>query len=469
VILAWGVACEPAPLVAVPGARAVLSVARAEDLTALHARLGAAGLLGPEPRVDAMMAALAREAPADPLVVSLVDGAVVVALPARSLSRLAAVVGEGAVAGEVVLGGTRRARLGDTAVLVQKHRGRALVGVSLSSPVNVDGAADVRPADLGLATVLEGLRDLPADGAASPPREGVVALRVPPVGLEVESILDGDRLVLGGTMPAGDAVRTALASRAPPFSCALADGAALVLAVPPLGAAPAGIVPEGAAPDAERFTGRAVFALYPARAGPARVGPTHVDDPEATGDPLAGSALIVAGVPKDAAALDALRAEIEAGGARRSATSPGLYGTAAGARPLQAWVTPALFAVAVGHGTPIASLTSHPACMSESGARAGDLLLSVDADRLVTALVPALLALPLGESVEETAGESAGTWRALAFDALEAMAEGEMKGGVAPTPAALLEGVRRVEVHAADGPAGRVRFEVAALLRDRPR
>lgn len=349
VALPVALACSraPLPLVEAPGARAVFTGADAQSALAWATRLGMAAPPG---------ASLFAEGA--PWAASLLSGGELVLVLGIDAGLAAGLVGE------PVLGEVRAVPAEEGKTLLRPDRGRVL----LAPAVPEDRQAE-------LAALLEVMATAKEPTVVTPPPPGVLRARfadellpLGPVDLRLSSAADG-QLVVEARAPAAHAdLVAALTAPAPPWACALDEGALAVMAVPPVQAA--------GVDDA--FAGPMLLALYP-----------RGDEAPKEGDPLPGASLVVAGVPKDAAALDALGrllpgdARVHTEGRRRTLE-------AEGARTLRLVADEGMLAVGFGAAAPVSRIHPQARCPAEPRPlMAGDLA-------AVARAMPGVLPVELG-------------------------------------------------------------------------
>lgn len=350
-----------APLPRAPGAVAVV-VARTADVLAIESVLVKSGLVS-----SSVLAPLGPALVADaPMVASVMPSGVVV---------VATRVSKGAAATM----GTPRVVVGDTVAVT--IMGRVLLA-------RVDGnralvAFDVEPADEASTAAL--LEIMAADKAAlTPPlpSAGSVGVDVEPAASPIGAAhatvkLDGTALVAAVVAPhAPPGVRDALAAPSPSWACALDEGAAAVLAIPPLD-------PQADAAS-ELFSGRMLVAVYPPAAG---------SDEEREGM----ASVVVAGAPNGTKARDDLLTSLREGGAQiaeRSETLPDGRTVKRvdvnARRVLRAVVADDRFALAVGAAAPI-DRVARGECPATDRSKGAAPIVRLDGAKLQRLLLPMLV------------------------------------------------------------------------------
>jgi hypothetical protein len=375
-------ACADPPLLEAPEARAV-AVARTADLVALAEELDRAGLVDAS-LVRAAGPALVAQAP---VIASLVgDGVVILSTWVDRKAGLA-LVGTA----RPVLGKTQAVRLDERQALVRVDRRRVLaaIGVPEGKEATIAALLEVMAA--------EGGRRTPAM-----PDAGIVQVRVGAGVLPIDvgeldarvRVVDHGVHIDAKAPAAPAAVRDALASEAPSWSCGLEEGAAAVVHAPPLA---------GVTDDA--FRGRVLIAAYP----PAQPG--------------ARPTLAMAGAPSDArVGAEMIATMLEAGGREREVKGRRVV-EVLGETPLRVMADTERLVLVLGDERPLEKLDARRACSSSALVRA-------DGTALAGMLLPLLVSGP---------------------DAMRALATGDIAEAL---PFAPLRGIARVEVDAERAAAG---------------
>ncbi len=424
----WCVGCTQAslPLVSVPRA-AVVSGQDAGVLFDLHTALVTSGVLDAEPRVAGWDALLRGK----PFVLSLVPGvagaepSIVVAL---RVPRAAAFL----AGGDVVVGDVRRVQREGESFVVLVRGDRALIAhagfgttqlalAGLLQALSTTSNATVLPTDPTHVHVDGTLDALFSTTDGDDVDEGAV-----PPALNADVWRDGGSWVLSGAMRVDDDVRAAWAETPPTWACTLQQGAALIVSIPrfdiandaPVAASipddtgegsPANAVAPGErnnAPDvatqhtlpADKFAGLMVAAAYPLADG----------DTASADDPLSLASIVVAGVPRDAAAGEALWASArDAAGAQAAvAQDQGRRALVAeGKRRVRIIKDEGVFAFGMGRSAPVDRVRPGATCASPlptlwaSGPKLAQILMPalVNPTSVVRALVGGLVqdAMPL--------------------------------------------------------------------------
>ena len=252
-------------------------------------------------------------------------------------------------------GATSRFDLGDgKSLLARFDRERAIVGLHVPAG-----------ADIATAALIE-LMAHDANAATPPlPGTGDVVIRVPasPVGplelvLRAPSAWEIATTIVASAPPA--ALKTALAAPLPPWACALDEGAAAVLSVPPF---------DGSDDD---FIGRMMVALYPASSQ--------------------DLAVIIAGERRDPADVVRFIDDLRRGPWQIVEAVQGERGErrvirVLSKRPLTAVIEPGVFALGVG-GAPVERVGGSVTCPAGASARP---LVRIDGKKLHNLLLPRLM------------------------------------------------------------------------------
>lgn len=373
-------ACADPSLPVAPGA-VVVVVARTADVLALESALLRSGLID-----GSVLAPLGPALVADaPMVASVLpSGATILA------TRIDVAGGRGlAREARAVLGKTVAVAVAGRPALLRVDGARALVAfdVALADEASVAALLELLATDKDAATPA-----VPAPGSLSVriepsalpgalPGAPLIGTLDATIRMEAPSTLVATAMLLAPSA----ALRAALTSSSPPWSCALDEGAAAVLAIPPLPG------PSAPADGDERFAGRMLVAVYPPTAG----------SPE---EREGVASIVIAGTPHGDVArdqlLEGLRTGLREGLSDAAAlaaerTEQGPEGTrhfleVDGKRRLRAVVDDRLFLLAVGAAAPVDRIAGAARAPSPCpvDARA---LVRMDGARLQKLLLPLLM------------------------------------------------------------------------------